>query len=112
MIVFSFSKRECEALAAQMSALELTDAAEKKLVDGIFWAAMECLGPEDRKLPQVGWLGGWLAGWLGGGAGWGAGLAGLRAGGWLGTSCEASWGWRLAPGLRGLVPGLGLAWAL
>jgi hypothetical protein len=74
--VFSFSKRECEALAGQMSSLELTDAAERKLVEGIFWAAMECLGPEDRKLPQVGWGPGvWLEG-----RGRGRRLGGGRAG--------------------------------
>lgn len=36
VIVFSFSKKECEALATQMVGLDLTDDDEKKLVDNIF----------------------------------------------------------------------------
>lgn len=53
MIVFSFSKKECEALALQMAPLELNDEAEQKLVEGIFWNAIECLSDDDRRLPQV-----------------------------------------------------------
>jgi superfamily II RNA helicase len=36
VIVFSFSKKECEALAGQMISLDLNDEQEKKLVDGVF----------------------------------------------------------------------------
>ena len=36
MIVFNFSKKECEALALQMQSLDLNDDAERALVDGIF----------------------------------------------------------------------------
>lgn len=53
MIVFSFSKKECEALALQMAPLELNDEAEQKLVEGIFWNAIDCLSEDDRRLPQV-----------------------------------------------------------
>ena len=53
MIIFSFSKKECEALALQMSALELNDQAEHALVDGIFGNAVDCLSEDDRRLPQI-----------------------------------------------------------
>ncbi len=53
LIVFSFSKKECEALALQMSALDLNDEAEAKLVDGIFANAVDCLSDDDRRLPQI-----------------------------------------------------------
>ena len=36
VIVFNFSKKECEALALQMQSLDLNDDAERALVDGIF----------------------------------------------------------------------------
>ncbi|KAI3427412.1 hypothetical protein D9Q98_010327 [Chlorella vulgaris] len=54
VIVFSFSKRECEALAQQMQAIDMNGEAEKKLVDGIFNSAIDCLSEEDRRLPQIG----------------------------------------------------------
>ncbi len=53
VIVFSFSKKECEALALQMAPLDLNDEAEQKLVEGIFWNAIDCLSEDDRRLPQV-----------------------------------------------------------
>ncbi|CAL8466224.1 g5760 [Coccomyxa elongata] len=56
VIVFSFSKKECEALALQMAPLDLNDEAEQKLVEGIFWNAVDCLSDDDRRLPQVGAL--------------------------------------------------------
>ncbi|EIE21291.1 antiviral helicase [Coccomyxa subellipsoidea C-169] len=56
VIVFSFSKKECEALALQMAPLDLNDEAEQKLVEGIFWNAIDCLSEDDRRLPQVGAL--------------------------------------------------------
>lgn len=43
VIVFSFSKKECEKLALNMAKLDLNDEDEKKLVDTIFWNAMDCL---------------------------------------------------------------------
>ena len=54
MIIFSFSKKECEALALQMQALELNNADEAALVDGVFWNAVDCLSEADRRLPQIG----------------------------------------------------------
>ena len=47
-IVFSFSKRECEALALQMVSLDLNSDAEKKLVQAIYTNALECLSEDDR----------------------------------------------------------------
>ena len=53
VIVFSFSKKECEALALQMAPLDLNDDSEHKLVEGVFWNAIDSLSEEDRRLPQV-----------------------------------------------------------
>lgn len=53
VIVFSFSKRDCEILAMQMAKLDLNVEDEKKLVDTIFWSAMDSLSDDDKKLPQV-----------------------------------------------------------
>ena len=53
MIVFSFSKKECEALALQMAPLDLNDDSEHKLVEGVFWNAVDSLSEDDRRLPQV-----------------------------------------------------------
>ena len=53
LIVFSFSKKECELLARQMAELDLNNSSEKKLVEGIFWNAVDILSEEDRRLPQV-----------------------------------------------------------
>ncbi len=36
VIVFSFSKRECEARALEMQLLDLTNDDEKKLIDSIY----------------------------------------------------------------------------
>ncbi len=54
VIVFSFSKKECEALALQMSKLDLTNSDEKKLVEKVFSNAIDSLNEDDKKLPQVG----------------------------------------------------------
>ncbi|GAB4818279.1 hypothetical protein N2152v2_005325 [Parachlorella kessleri] len=71
VIVFSFSKKECEELARQMVALDLNDEEEKKLVDGVFHRqgrrqlrmlremgvhmvpAIDVLNEDDRRLPQI-----------------------------------------------------------
>ena len=53
VIVFSFSKKECEALALQMSKLDLTTADEKKLIDKVYANAIDSLNDDDKKLPQV-----------------------------------------------------------
>lgn len=52
-IIFSFSKKECETYATQMTKLDFNSIGEKKLVDEVFNNAMDVLSPEDRKLPQV-----------------------------------------------------------
>ncbi|EOD44282.1 putative atp-dependent rna helicase dob1 protein [Neofusicoccum parvum UCRNP2] len=53
VIVFSFSKRECENLALQMSSLSFNDDSEKQLVTKVFNSAIESLSEQDRELPQI-----------------------------------------------------------
>jgi len=53
VIVFSFSKKECEALALQMSKIDLTDEKEKMLIEKIFSNAIDNLSDDDKNLPQV-----------------------------------------------------------
>lgn len=53
VIIFSFSKKECEAYALQMSKLDFNLAEEKKLVDEVFQNAISVLSEEDKQLPQV-----------------------------------------------------------
>lgn len=53
VIVFSFSKRECEAGALQMKQLAFNDESEKKMVNKVFNSAIEMLSPEDQSLPQI-----------------------------------------------------------
>ncbi|CAK1602267.1 unnamed protein product [Parnassius mnemosyne] len=53
VIIFSFSKKDCEAYAMQMAKLDFNTIEEKKLVDEVFNNAMDILSEEDRKLPQV-----------------------------------------------------------
>ena len=53
VIVFSFSKKECEAYALQMAKLDFNTPEEKKLVGEVFQNAMMVLSEEDRALPQV-----------------------------------------------------------
>ncbi|XP_042906930.1 exosome RNA helicase MTR4 [Parasteatoda tepidariorum] len=53
VIVFSFSKKECEAYAMQMAKLDFNSAEEKPLVEEVFKNAMDVLSDEDKKLPQV-----------------------------------------------------------
>ncbi|PQP94000.1 hypothetical protein Pyn_34789 [Prunus yedoensis var. nudiflora] len=53
VILFSFSKRECESLAMQMSKMDLNGDDEKKNIETIFWSAMDMLSDDDKKLPQV-----------------------------------------------------------
>lgn len=53
VIVFSFSKRECESLALQMSKLDMCDDVERDNVSKIFTNAMKSLSEADRKLPQI-----------------------------------------------------------
>lgn len=53
VIVFSFSRKECEAYALQISKLEFNSPEEKALVEEVFNNAIEVLSDEDKKLPQV-----------------------------------------------------------
>lgn len=53
VIVFSFSKKECEAYAMQMAKLDFNSAEEKPLVEEVFRNAMDVLSDEDKQLPQV-----------------------------------------------------------
>ncbi|KAF8649211.1 hypothetical protein AX16_005938 [Volvariella volvacea WC 439] len=53
VIVFAFSKRECEGLALNMSKFELNNADEQDLVSNIFNNAIENLAEADRQLPQI-----------------------------------------------------------
>uniref|UniRef100_A0A453QAW2 Helicase ATP-binding domain-containing protein n=1 Tax=Aegilops tauschii subsp. strangulata TaxID=200361 RepID=A0A453QAW2_AEGTS len=53
VILFSFSKRECEFLAMQMAKMDLNGDDEKVNIETIFWSAMDLLSDDDKKLPQV-----------------------------------------------------------
>ncbi|KAJ2930545.1 hypothetical protein H1R20_g6533, partial [Candolleomyces eurysporus] len=53
VIVFSFSKRECEGYALTLSKFEFTDRSEQDLITNIFNNAVENLSQEDRQLPQI-----------------------------------------------------------
>ncbi|KAL7739067.1 hypothetical protein ACLKA6_011402 [Drosophila palustris] len=53
VIIFSFSKKDCEIYAMQMAKLDFNTLDEKKLVDEVFHNAMDVLSEEDRRLPQV-----------------------------------------------------------
>ncbi|KAK3089046.1 hypothetical protein FSP39_000389 [Pinctada imbricata] len=53
VIVFSFSKKDCEAYAMQMAKLDFNTDEEKSLVDEVFNNAIDALSDEDKKLPQV-----------------------------------------------------------
>ncbi|PSN68689.1 ATP-dependent RNA helicase-like protein DOB1 [Corynespora cassiicola Philippines] len=53
VIVFSFSKRECENYALSMSQLAFNDDSEKAMVSKVFNSAIEMLSEEDRSLPQI-----------------------------------------------------------
>ncbi|KZT25605.1 antiviral helicase [Neolentinus lepideus HHB14362 ss-1] len=53
VIIFAFSKRECEALALTMSKFEFNSADEQDLVSNIFDSAIQNLSVDDRQLPQI-----------------------------------------------------------
>ncbi|KAL4785734.1 rRNA-processing arch domain-containing protein [Aspergillus varians] len=53
VIVFSFSKRECEFYALKMKSLSFNDDSEKEMVSKVFNSAIEMLAEEDRNLPQI-----------------------------------------------------------
>ena len=53
VIVFAFSKRECEGHALTLSKLEFNSADEQATVEKIFANAIAGLAPSDRSLPQI-----------------------------------------------------------
>ena len=53
VIVFAFSKRECEALALSTSKLSFTSPEEAETVKSVFTNAMSSLSEADQTLPQV-----------------------------------------------------------
>ncbi|KAH9960623.1 antiviral helicase [Russula dissimulans] len=53
VIVFAFSKRECEGLALTLSKFEFNSADEQAMVEKIFTNAIAGLAPADRTLPQI-----------------------------------------------------------
>ncbi|KAK6049846.1 DEAD/DEAH box helicase [Cooperia oncophora] len=53
-IIFSFSRKECEAYALSLKDMDFNDDEEKKLVREIYSSAIDLLGDEDKKLPQIG----------------------------------------------------------
>jgi ATP-dependent RNA helicase DOB1 len=53
VIIFSFSKKDCEAYATAMAKIDFNSTEEKELVSQIFENAMDSLSEDDRKLPQV-----------------------------------------------------------
>jgi ATP-dependent RNA helicase DOB1 len=53
VIVFSFSKRECEENAVQVSKLDFNTDQEKEMVESIYKNAIMSLSEDDRSLPQI-----------------------------------------------------------
>jgi len=53
VIVFSFSKRDCERYALALIQEDFTDDVEKDLIGQVYHNAIESLGDDDRRLPQV-----------------------------------------------------------
>lgn len=53
VIVFSFSRRECEQYATAMAKLDFNNDEEKEAVEDIFKKAVEVLNEEDRSLPAI-----------------------------------------------------------
>ncbi|GAV86028.1 DEAD domain-containing protein/Helicase_C domain-containing protein/DSHCT domain-containing protein/rRNA_proc-arch domain-containing protein [Cephalotus follicularis] len=53
VIIFSFSRRECEQHAMSMSKLDFSTQEEKDSVEEIFKNAVLCLNEEDRNLPAI-----------------------------------------------------------
>ncbi|KAL6789800.1 nuclear exosomal RNA helicase [Trichoderma sp. SZMC 28012] len=53
VIVFNFSKRECENMALKISNLNFNDDSEKAMVNKVFQSAIDSLSEQDRELPQI-----------------------------------------------------------
>ncbi|KAI8617210.1 rRNA-processing arch domain-containing protein [Chytriomyces sp. MP71] len=53
VIVFAFSKRECESNALQLSKMDFNLDAERDMVASVFNNAISVLNEDDRQLPQI-----------------------------------------------------------
>lgn len=53
VIVFNFSKRECENLALALSSFRFNNDSEQAMVRKVFNSAIESLSEQDRELPQI-----------------------------------------------------------
>ena len=53
VIVFSFSKKDCEALAMKMSKLDFNTDEEREMLTKIYDNAIQMLPEDDRELPQI-----------------------------------------------------------
>jgi len=53
VIIFSFSKKDCERYALLLVREDFTSDVEKELIQQVYTNAIESLGDDDRKLPQV-----------------------------------------------------------
>ncbi|KVH87955.1 hypothetical protein Ccrd_024697 [Cynara cardunculus var. scolymus] len=53
VIIFSFSRRECEQHAMSMTKLDFNSQEEKDVVEQVFRNAILCLSEEDRNLPAI-----------------------------------------------------------
>lgn len=53
VIVFSFSKKDCERFALTLNKEDYTDDIEKDLITQVYTNAIDSLGDDDQKLPQV-----------------------------------------------------------
>ncbi|CAB3409504.1 unnamed protein product [Caenorhabditis bovis] len=55
-IVFSFSRKECEAYALSLKDLDFNTEDEKKMVSEVYNSAIDSLSDDDKTLPQIGSL--------------------------------------------------------
>jgi ATP-dependent RNA helicase DOB1 len=53
VIIFSFSKKDCERYALTLNKEDYTDDVEKDLITQVYTNAIDSLGEDDQKLPQV-----------------------------------------------------------
>jgi ATP-dependent RNA helicase DOB1 len=53
VIIFSFSKKDCEKFALALNREDYTDDVEKDLINQVYTNAIDSLGEDDQKLPQV-----------------------------------------------------------
>jgi ATP-dependent RNA helicase DOB1 len=53
VIIFSFSRRDCEHHALSMAKLDFNTQEEKDAINQVFESAIMCLSEEDRNLPAI-----------------------------------------------------------